>query len=130
MTQGISQKKCDCCDSKRVKGSVNEFPGWSYKSSQGYNYHVYCIMDMAFQSCWKKRIGFNEFGGDDYDYALIMEKLELPPIVKKKKNGKNGDKYWKIFKVFVTTVLSILFGDPTTLVTKLGVETVVYLLNN
>lgn len=59
-----------------------------------------------------------------------MEKLELLFIVKKKKNGKNGDKYWKIFKVFVIIVLFIFFGDLMILVIKLGVEIVVYLLNN
>lgn len=28
---GNKLKKCDCCDFKRVKGSVKEFLGWFYK---------------------------------------------------------------------------------------------------
>lgn len=115
-------KNCDWCKSKIVQGNDGEIPGWFYESeNKEYNYHVFCIMDMAVQSCATTTSGG---GGTD----LALENLELPSEVVKRRSGKNGDKYWRILKILITTVLSIVFGDPTTILAKLAVETVVQLL--
>jgi len=115
-------RKCDWCRSKLVEGSDDKVPGWFYESeNKDYNYHVFCIMDMAIQSC------MSTSGGGEY--SLALETLELPSKIVKRRNGKDGGKYWKILKVFISTVLSIIFGDPTAILAKLAVETVYQLLS-
>ena len=114
-------KKCHWCKLKVVKGNDKEIPGWFYESeNHDYHYHVFCIMDMAVH-CASMAEGH---------HSLALEKLDqLPLLAEKRRSGGDENKYWRILKVLITTVLSIVFGDPTTILAKLAVEALVQLLN-
>ncbi|XP_021753568.1 uncharacterized protein LOC110718939 [Chenopodium quinoa] len=106
--QGSSS--CAWCKRKLVKGAVKKIPGWSYVSEEDhdYNFHVYCVMEMAMQSS-----SSDEVSGKTMSFAL--QGNELPLKTKSKKICKSN-KWLRILKIFVGTVFSILLGDPTTII--------------
>ncbi|XP_021835681.1 protein VACUOLELESS GAMETOPHYTES-like [Spinacia oleracea] len=109
-----SQNKCDLCNLDGVNKSGRIDFGWFYASkNKDYKYHVSCIMILA--------IKHSISGGS------ALAKVESLPIVEKKRRGKDGSKYWKVLKAIVTYVIAIVFGDPTAIVAKLIVESVVQL---
>ncbi|XP_059456556.1 uncharacterized protein LOC132186593 [Corylus avellana] len=93
------------CKENKLKDSVEGIPSWSYESKRK-NYHcqLYCVMDMVLES-WKNR-------PKDNNNCLALENLELPLQPNSRSSGK-GSKYLQIVKMFLSTILTILLGDPT-----------------
>lgn len=108
--------KCLWCNKKNIKGSSND-NGWSYISTcEKYHVHVACVTQMALEE-WHKS------GGDciaDQDQPLALENVNLNEIRARGRDG--GNKFWRIFKVFIKTIVSIVLGDPTTILASLFVE--------
>ncbi|KAH9617889.1 hypothetical protein KSS87_023516 [Heliosperma pusillum] len=109
--------KCLWCNKHLLPGASKNIPGWSYVSNHnGYSLHVNCVMDMVNQ-----HDNTSNSSGSDMSLALQGKELTLQS---KSKGSKEKSKWLKIFQVFLKTVLSILIGDPTTII----VSTMAYVL--
>ncbi|XP_021739805.1 uncharacterized protein LOC110706215 [Chenopodium quinoa] len=113
-------KKCDLCGTDDAKKSDVIDSGWFYASkNKDYKCHVSCIMNLAIKSTIKGNSSIND--------GMALANLELLPTVNKRRSGRDGSKYWRILKAIVVYVISIAVGDPTTIMAKLAVESVVQL---
>ncbi|XP_021846734.2 uncharacterized protein [Spinacia oleracea] len=97
---------CAWCNKKRLKGGYKKIPGWSYVSNKndGYNFHVYCVMEMAMQNL-----------------SSALQAMNQPEVKTKSKKLSHGlsstsNKWVNVLKAFLGAVFSILLGDPTTLI--------------
>lgn len=104
--------ECLWCDQKRLKGSVTGNSGWSYVSKcKKYRCHAFCSTEMILKE-WKKADSNGKF-------RLVPKNLTLPIKSRLKKNKWKGNKFVKIAKIFFEILVSILIGDPTTILTSL-----------
>lgn len=111
------QGPCSCawCKKKLPRGAgKNNIPGWSYVSKyDDYNFHEYCVMEMAMQNSYTPS-NYSATTSRDSSSALVMHQgINLPLKIKSKRSGANSIKWVEILKIFLRTVFSILFGDPS-----------------
>lgn len=114
------QNKCDLCNLKGASESTRIDDGWFYASkNKKYKCHVSCIMNLSTKS--------SDLTDNIFSNGSALARLELLPIVKKKRSGNDGNKYWKILKTIVTYVIAVVIGDPTLILAKFAVQGVLQL---
>ncbi|KAI5670700.1 hypothetical protein M9H77_11064 [Catharanthus roseus] len=107
--KGVSSK-CMWCDQKTVSGGSKNIPGWSYVSNcRRYHFHVFCVMELL-------------HGAADKNGNLSLENMNLNQLAKSHGNGKVEGKLWRIAKLILKTILSILMGDATTMLSHVVVD--------
>ncbi|KGN51305.1 uncharacterized protein LOC105435688 [Cucumis sativus] len=115
--------KCMWCK-KRTINPHGQTNGWSYISECGeYHVHVACVIEMALEEWHKNGGNWINANNANQDQQLALQKLNLKAIkARGRGKGGKGNKYWRILKVFIGTIVSIVLGDPTTVLVSLFVE--------
>ncbi|CAO2815545.1 unnamed protein product [Amaranthus hypochondriacus] len=117
--------KCAMCKKNLVQGAVKKTPGWSYVSEyDDCDFHVYCVMEMAMKSmnCSSTSRQMN---------SSAVERYQHRKIKKKGSSSIRSKSYWfKIISAFMTSVISILIGDPTTFVASTMVHLITQSVSN
>ncbi|CAO2815546.1 unnamed protein product [Amaranthus hypochondriacus] len=119
---------CASCEKKHLEGAVEKIPGWSYISEYGEcNFHVYCMMKMlnrynnSSASSSSSSSSFKNVSAAG-DHSVMLQKSVQPgpdKVMKSKKqiiSSKSSRCWFDIIKIFLSTVFSIVLGDPTTIV--------------
>ena len=115
--------ECMWCKKETINPHVKS-NGWSYISKRGkYLVHVACVTEMALEEWHKNGRDWINANNANQDIQLALEKVTLKAIkARGRGEGSKGNKYWKVIKVFIKTIVSIVLGDPTTVLASLFVE--------
>lgn len=107
--------RCMWCKKKNINDSGQD-NGWSYISECGeYHVHVACVTEIALESWYRS-------GGNTSEQSLAL-KMNLKEIqARGRGNGGRGNKFWRILKILIQTIVSIVIGDPTTILASLFVQ--------
>ncbi|KAL9418819.1 hypothetical protein AB3S75_036718 [Citrus x aurantiifolia] len=113
--------KCIWCKKKNLEGTVSGIRGWSYVSEcKEYHFHVHCAMDMVIDG-WRN----GAFNNQDGNSLAALENLELPLLRQYLSgNRRSSSKFTKVVKIVLKTIVGILLGDPTVVLTGILVDLV------
>lgn len=82
-----------------------------------------CATEMALEEWYKNGGDWINVDNADQDPNLALQKVNLKAIqARGRGDGGKGNKFWRILKVFIKTIVSIVLGDPTTVLASLFIE--------
>ncbi|XP_023551521.1 uncharacterized protein LOC111809312 [Cucurbita pepo subsp. pepo] len=116
--------ECMWCKSERLEDG-GEDNGWSYVSECGeYHVHVACVTKMALDEWYKNQSGG---GGSTRSTTSGTQSVAVrlnPREIQARRQVERGgiEKFWRVMKFIVKTVISIVIGDPTTILASFLVD--------